>query len=262
MEFTFDVNEVLPQEITRIEHNLIPPGFSGDRRKLWDVQSKLSDVVNVIGEASAAAQGLTKPITTADRLKNSEHSLYLLVDRRGTKGKGAVLGLLKMGRKGLYIFDREGQHHLLKPLCVLDFYVNEAYQRQGLGKKIFEHMLQEENIEPVCLAIDRPSEKFLGFLRKHYDLTGPIPQMNNFVVFDGFFAKQKEQAELSPNQHSSCDGNRNNISQASNETSTKSQNGYHVSPFGRYGAPRPICSMGQIIHNHSASVQPTEPSRW
>lgn len=47
-----------------------------------------------------------------------------------------------MGRKGLYIFDREGQHHLLKPLCVLDFYVNEAYQRQGLGKKIFEHMLQ------------------------------------------------------------------------------------------------------------------------
>lgn len=54
--------------------------------------------------------------------------------------------------------------------------------------------LQEENIEPVKLAIDRPSEKFLGFLKKHYGLSGAIPQMNNFVVFDGFFTKSKQAA--------------------------------------------------------------------
>lgn len=37
------------------------------------------------------------------------------------------------------------------------------------------------------LAIDRPSDKFLGFLNKHYGLVNPVKQMNNFVVFDEFF---------------------------------------------------------------------------
>jgi hypothetical protein len=37
------------------------------------------------------------------------------------------------------------------------------------------------------LAIDRPSEKFLGFLYKHYGLEKILPQANNFVVFEGFF---------------------------------------------------------------------------
>lgn len=37
------------------------------------------------------------------------------------------------------------------------------------------------------LAIDRPSEKFLAFLSKHYALTKIIPQNNKFVVFQGFF---------------------------------------------------------------------------
>lgn len=46
---------------------------------------------------------------------------------------------------------------------------------------------QEENIRPVKLAIDRPSEKFLAFLSKHYALTKIIPQNNKFVVFQGFF---------------------------------------------------------------------------
>lgn len=46
---------------------------------------------------------------------------------------------------------------------------------------------QEENIRPVKLAIDRPSEKFLAFLDKYYGLSKIIPQNNKFVVFQGFF---------------------------------------------------------------------------
>lgn len=38
-----------------------------------------------MGEASAAAQGLTKPITTAERLRNSEHAVYLLIDQNASK---------------------------------------------------------------------------------------------------------------------------------------------------------------------------------
>lgn len=67
-------------------------------------------------------------------------------------------------------------------------------------------MLQQENYQPEKLAIDRPSEKLVGFLRKHYGLQfndffsfeifkynflkglkDTIPQMNNFVVYHGFF---------------------------------------------------------------------------
>lgn len=62
------------------------------------------------------------------------------------RGKGSVMGLLKMGHKGLYVFDRDGEHHQLQPLCVLDFYVHEAMQRMGLGKKIFEHMLKVSEV--------------------------------------------------------------------------------------------------------------------
>ena len=42
-------------------------------------------------------------------------------------------------------------------------------------------------MKPQHIAIDRPSHKFLSFLQKHYNLKGTIPQVNNFVVFDGFF---------------------------------------------------------------------------
>jgi len=37
------------------------------------------------------------------------------------------------------------------------------------------------------LAVDRPSPKFLSFLQKHYNLKSVIPQVNNFVIFEGFF---------------------------------------------------------------------------
>lgn len=57
-------------------------------------------------------------------------------------GKGAVTGMLKVGKKGLYVFDRDGQHYQVTPPCILDFYVHESRQRTGLGKQLFEHMLQ------------------------------------------------------------------------------------------------------------------------
>ncbi len=48
-------------------------------------------------------------------------------------------------------------------------------------------LLQDEKLHVKKIAIDRPSEKFLGFLRKHYGLVDFIPQVNNFVIYEGFF---------------------------------------------------------------------------
>lgn len=120
---------------------------------------------------------------------------------------GAVTGLLKVGTKNLYVFDPNGETQQVSAPCVLDFYVHESRQRAGHGKALFEAMIAQERYDPSKLAIDRPSEKLVGFLRKHYGkllilyvsflnfhnfffvlgLSRTIPQMNNFVVYEGFF---------------------------------------------------------------------------
>lgn len=106
---------------------------------------------------------------------------------------GLITGLLKVGKKLLYVFDDEGETHTVNAPCVLDFYVHESRQRFGLGKRLFKYMLAAEHYQPNQLAIDRPSEKLLAFLRKHYGLERQIRQMNNFVIYDGFFELNEDQ---------------------------------------------------------------------
>jgi alpha-tubulin N-acetyltransferase 1 len=43
-----------------------------------------------------------------------------------------------------------------------------------------------EFLSPRQLAYDRPSPKFLNFLKKHYNLEDFTPQNNNFIVFREF----------------------------------------------------------------------------
>lgn len=81
-----------------------------------------------------------------------------------------MTGLLKVGVKNLYVFDENGETKPVPATCVLDFYVHESRQRAGLGKEMFELMLERENVEPQKLAIDRPSDKLIAFLRKHYGM--------------------------------------------------------------------------------------------
>ncbi len=49
-----------------------------------------------------------------------------------------VFGGIKTGSKKLFIRVETGAFCETEPICVLDFYVNEEYQRQGLGKQLFE----------------------------------------------------------------------------------------------------------------------------
>lgn len=79
-----------------------------------------------------------------------------------------MTGLLKIGTKNLYVFDENGETQIVTAPCILDFYVHESRQRTGIGKELFQTMLERENFVPNKLAIDRPSDKLVGFLRKHY----------------------------------------------------------------------------------------------
>ncbi|EDO35803.1 predicted protein [Nematostella vectensis] len=190
MEFAFDINELLPDDITLVDGKVAP--FRGkhtrDRFEFSTKQAELKKVIDMTGEASARAQGLRSPITSAMKLSHSDHKLYISKDASANSGKGAVVGLIKIGYKRLFLLDYQGNQHEVNPLCVLDFYVHESRQRKGCGKSLFQHFLKMEGIEPHMLAIDRPSPKFLSFLKKHYNLDKSIPQVvNNFVVFVEFF---------------------------------------------------------------------------
>lgn len=120
---------------------------------------------------------------------NRVSSVFLFCLLRFFTFSGCVTGLLKIGIKNLYVFDENGETQQVSAPCVLDFYIHESRQRAGLGKELFEAMLERENFQPHKLAIDRPSDKLLGFMKKHYGLERTIPQMNNFVIFEGFFDK-------------------------------------------------------------------------
>jgi alpha-tubulin N-acetyltransferase 1 len=98
-----------------------------------------------------------------------------------------VLSLLKVGVRKLFIRNETGSIKEISPLCVLDFYVNESVQRSGQGKQVFEKMLEKEAVRPEKLGYDRPSEKLLAFLAKHYGLKRYVPQNNNYVVYNAYF---------------------------------------------------------------------------
>ncbi|XP_018416160.1 PREDICTED: alpha-tubulin N-acetyltransferase 1 [Nanorana parkeri] len=190
MEFDFDVHKIFLDPITKLDRSLIPV-----RRPLISSSEALKQtmaVIDEIGKASAKAQQLPAPITSASRMQINQHQLYILKDcTPQTAGRGLVIGFLKVGYKKLFVLDHKGSHIEAEPLCILDFYIHESLQRHGFGKEVFNFMLRSEQMEPQHLAIDRPSEKFLSFLRKHYNLRSTIPQVNNFVIFEGFFRDRK-----------------------------------------------------------------------
>jgi len=51
-----------------------------------DTTAYVAEIINTIGTASAAAQGLSQPVTTSDRLRNTEEQvIYLMTEDDGKK---------------------------------------------------------------------------------------------------------------------------------------------------------------------------------
>lgn len=115
MEFRFNVNSLFKNaNVVKVTPNLTPYGFNGDRRQLMyagfipstlcsqqsqvikqicvcfvcfhrDMTTKMTEIINSMGEASARAQGLNKAVTTSQKLRNSDQMVYLLTDNSGQK---------------------------------------------------------------------------------------------------------------------------------------------------------------------------------
>jgi alpha-tubulin N-acetyltransferase 1 len=50
-----------------------------------EATAKIAEIITDVGEASAKAQGLTRAVTTSQKLRNSDHVLYLLTEPNGKK---------------------------------------------------------------------------------------------------------------------------------------------------------------------------------
>ena len=151
--------------------------FSNTTTKLANPLVNLKLVVDKLGVNSSRAQKLPMVITTYEKMRLSDHKLYILINHK----ENQAVGLIRTGRKHLFLLDRYGRNHEVEPICVLDFYVHESKQRKGLGNLLFKSMMSHQNISKAgFLAIDKPSQLFLNFLRRHHKLSFDIPQVNNY----------------------------------------------------------------------------------
>ena len=173
MNFDFSVRRALGGDnITRVTSDTIRSGRYGRYSK------EVKAVIDSLGNASAEAQQLGSVITTASKLQSSDHVVYIASNSK------SALGFIKVGHKKLFIHSYNGTIVEMVPLCVLDFFVHENCQRQGIGLTLFEYMLKDQATKPLQLAYDRPSPKLIAFLKKHYCLESYVPQSNNFIVFN------------------------------------------------------------------------------
>ncbi|XP_029022774.1 alpha-tubulin N-acetyltransferase 1 isoform X10 [Betta splendens] len=161
MEFPFNINHLFSERISVLDEVLVAGRKSVGRP---DHQANIATVIDELGKASAKAQQLPASITSASKMQSQKHQLYLLKDGERNGGRGVLVGFLKVGYKKLFLLDQQGVHIEAEPLCVLDFYIAESLQRHGYGLELFDFMLQ----------------------------------VNNFVVFEGFFLNRAAQLRKVP----------------------------------------------------------------
>ena len=122
------------------------PIFHGKEITAWTRQSlsalagvqrqNMATIIDTMGARSAKAQGLPSIITTMNKMLASDHTIYICTSST------QVLGILKMGKKHLFIRNKIGNIVEITPLCCLDFYVHESCQRGGIGHRLFERCIQ------------------------------------------------------------------------------------------------------------------------
>ena len=194
-------------------------------------RSLVRTVLDTLGEGSAKAQKLPSVITTMGKVleANPPQYIYLCVDRT------RVLGFLKFGKKHLFITNPNGKWLENDFDCLLDFYVHESCQRQGIGYLLFSNMLLHQELEPRSLAYDRPSSKLIPFLRRHCNLRSFTPQNNNYVVFDSYYKDNSPKSQQSQRHNDSIDHIMNQSSFSGNQSSSSVKKTTYVDSRGISG---------------------------
>uniref|UniRef100_A0AC34RHD1 Alpha-tubulin N-acetyltransferase n=1 Tax=Panagrolaimus sp. JU765 TaxID=591449 RepID=A0AC34RHD1_9BILA len=210
MNVAYDLSKVFEENpIERLDQS----------RLRWITPRKYPEIVRAIdrcGEASAKVQKLRKPVTSYDKILDSPdlHVLYIFWEQNGAFSK--IIGYLKISKRKLYLRNVEGCQFIVEPICVLDFFVFEEFQRKGFGKALFDRMLEKEQVTPEKLAFDKPTLPLLNFLDKHYNLTNPVWQATSFAVFPEFFRELAPEVTKESNFERKKQGSRPMESMVSN----------------------------------------------
>ncbi|KAL5241783.1 hypothetical protein ACI65C_009193 [Semiaphis heraclei] len=225
-QFQFNSHNRVGQ-VLKIDNTLTADGYENNH----DLRNNLRSIIDEMGKVSAMTQNLESPITSANKLINSDHVIYMMTEQN-TPANFAVIGFLKMGWKKLFLYNKQGTRSETAVYCLLDFYIHASKQRQGYGKQLIEYMLQDIKLHPKHLVIDKPTTSLLQFMWKNFQLLKLVNQGNNFAVYEDFFDEFDE-----------------NHDDTGNRTS-----GYNRPPtFGRHGAHKHHDSMGEIVQNTAAS---------
>ena len=169
------------------------------------------------------SQLLTQAITSVKKLNVSDHKIILSCTTSPTS-QLSCNGFIKYGLKKLFFF-KDGEIREYSTLCVLDFYVDEASQRKGVGLQLFKKMMEARHrsykrmpsvifapsiallilfnfimqltcTDPVKIAYDRPSPKLKQFMQKNFNLFNLDLQPNKFAIFEGFLWECIKDANL------------------------------------------------------------------
>ncbi|CRG96796.1 alpha-tubulin N-acetyltransferase, putative [Plasmodium gallinaceum] len=146
---------------------------------------KLEKEIEEIGRLSSEDQKLYGTLTSINNIIDQNYTLYCLIIENN------LIGILKIGSKNLYLYDKKNLHYQ-RCTCVLDFYILNNFQKMGLGIKLFNFMLKDNNIAPSKLCYDNPSKKLQNFLKKYFSPCNLIKQPNNFVIFSEYFDSSLE----------------------------------------------------------------------
>ncbi|XP_025198590.1 alpha-tubulin N-acetyltransferase 1-like [Melanaphis sacchari] len=223
MEFEFNIKDVATEEVLKIDNTLTPLGHEQND----ELKDKIKLIIDEMGKASAVAQELKSPVTSANKLANSDHILYMMTEHNKPE-HFSVVGILKMGWKKLYLYNKAGSRSEAMVYCLLDFYIHESKQRKGYGKRLLLCMLQDINLAAKHLAIDKPTKKLLQFMWKHFQLSKLVNQGNNFVIYEEFFDDTSDE--------------KNHDDSGYRAVSYKQQ-----PMFGRHGAHKHHDTMGEIV---------------
>uniref|UniRef100_A0A914QEC3 Alpha-tubulin N-acetyltransferase n=1 Tax=Panagrolaimus davidi TaxID=227884 RepID=A0A914QEC3_9BILA len=185
MEVPFDLSTIFNKDssIERIDQSRLAR-FTPQR------YPALCKAIDRIGALSAKAQNLRKPLTTLDRILDSDDGqiLYIYWKKPESSPFSTFIGFIRIARKKLYLRDFDDKQYIAEPICILDFYIHESEQHSEFGHELFEKMLESEGgIDASKIALDKPNETLLNFLKKYYKLENPVWQSTNFVVFPAFF---------------------------------------------------------------------------
>lgn len=116
MEFEFDCGEILEANSEGIavidgsRSSKKGPQHYSAGAQVHPYQKLLNQIVDSLGEASAKAQRLPASVTSSKKFFMGEDRLYLLTYQF------KVYGILKMGRKKLFIRDEIGNVKEIEPL--------------------------------------------------------------------------------------------------------------------------------------------------